>query len=79
VIATSTGGVPSLFSEHYDKDMLVPMNDPFYLASKVMELREAPEKAQFLSEENWKVAHERHNAFRIKKQLSDTYHYLCDI
>lgn len=55
------------------------MNDPFYLASKVMELREAPEKTQFLSEENWKVAHERHNAFRIKKQLSDTYHYLCDI
>lgn len=79
VIATSTGGVPSLFSEHYDRELLVPTNDPFYLASKILELREDSMKAETLSEENWIVAHERHDTAHIKQQLSDTYHQLCDL
>jgi glycosyltransferase involved in cell wall biosynthesis len=79
VIATSTGGVPSLFSEHYDSELLVPMNDPFYLASKIIELREDSMKAETLSEENWTAAHKRHDTAQIKQQLSDTYHQLCDL
>lgn len=78
VIATSTGGVPSLFSEHYDIDMIVPMNDPFYLASKIVELHEDRVKAQMLAEENWAIAHRRHDAMRIKKQLTDTYQWIMD-
>ena len=73
VIATDTGGVVSLFSEQYDRNMLVPMNDPFYLASKIVELREDGAKAERLAEDNWMVAHWRHDRERIKKQLKECY------
>jgi glycosyltransferase involved in cell wall biosynthesis len=76
VIATDTGGVISLFSEQYDKDMIVPMNDPFYLASKVIEFREDEAKAKCLADDNWKVAHQRHDAERIRKQLMECYDIL---
>ena len=79
VIATDTGGVISLFSEQYDRDMIVPMNDPFYLASKIMELREDDAKAKCLADDNWTVAHQRHDYERISKQLKDTYLQLCEL
>ena len=79
VIATDTGGVISLFGEQYDRDMIVPMNDPFYLASKIMELREDEAKAKCLAEDNWTVAHRRHDAERISKKLKDTYRQLCEL
>jgi hypothetical protein len=53
--------------------MIIPVNDPFYLASKIMELREDKDKAQMLSNENWTVAHERHDYKRITKQLEEIY------
>ena len=76
VIATDTGGVISLFSEQYDKDMIVPMNDPFYLASKIIELREDDAKAKILADDNWTIAHQRHDAERIRKQLMECYDVL---
>ena len=79
VIATDTGGVVSLFSEQYDRNMIGPMNDPFYLASKIIELREDEAKATCLAEDNWVVAHKRHDNMRILKQLKDTYLQLCDL
>lgn len=79
VIATDTGGVISLFGEQYDKNMIVPMNDPFYLASKIIELYEDGEKAKSLADQNWNVAHLRHDCNRISKQLKDTYLQLCDL
>lgn len=77
VIATDTGGVVSLFSEQYDKDMIVPMNDPFYLASKIIELREDNTKARSLADDNWNVAHQRHDEKKISEQLKETYLRLC--
>ena len=79
VIATDTGGVISLFGDQYDKNMIVPMNDPFYLASKIVELREDDTKAMSLGEYNWAAAHLRHDPERISKQLKETYHQLCDL
>lgn len=79
VIATDTGGVISLFDDQYDKNMIVPMNDPFYLASKIIELRENDTKAMSLGEDNWVTAHQRHDSERISKQLKETYHQLCDL
>lgn len=78
VIATDTGGVASLFSERYDRNMLTPMNDPFYLASKMVELREDAGKAEELSRLNWETAHERHNQERIRKQLEECYKELIN-
>ena len=77
VIATDAGGVISLFGDHYDRNMIVPMNDPFYLASKILELREDRDKAQLLSNENWIISHERHDYQRITRQLQDTYLQIC--
>ena len=76
VIATDAGGVVSLFSEGYDRNMLVPMNDPYYLAAKIMELHEDDEKAKCLAEDNWIIAHQRHDQERIRKQLKDCYEML---
>ena len=77
VITTDAGGIISLFSDHYDRNMIVPVNDPFYLASKIIELREDMDKAQQLSDENWIIAHERHDYHRITRQLQDTYLQIC--
>ena len=79
VIATDTGGVISLFSNQYDKNLIVPMNDPFYLASRIIELREDNTKAMSLGKDNWTTAHQRHDSQLISKQLKDTYHQLCDL
>ena len=79
VIATDTGGVISLFSNQYDKNLIVPMNDPFYLASKIIELREDDTKAMSLGKDNWTTAHQRHDSILISKQFKDTYHQLCDL
>ena len=76
VIATDTGGVVSLFGEQYDKNMIVPMNDPFYLASKIIDLREDDAKAKILADDNWTIAHQRHDAERIRKQLMECYDVL---
>ena len=73
VIATDTGGVVSLFSEQYERNMIVPMNDPFYLASKIIELREDEVKARRLADDNWAMAHQRHDRERIRKQLKECY------
>ena len=79
VIATDTGGVISLFSDSYDRNMIVPMNDPFYLASKIIEIHEDYTKAKSLADTNWTVAHQRHDKGRISQQLKDTYHQICDL
>jgi glycosyltransferase involved in cell wall biosynthesis len=79
VIATDTGGVISLFSEQYDRNMIVPMNDPFYLASKIIELYEDDKKAKSLADDNWKTAHHRHDGNRISNQLKETYREICDL
>ena len=73
VIATDTGGVVSLFSDSYDGDMLVPMNDPFYLAAKIVALREDGSLAKKLGEDNWTTAHRRHDPERIGRQLKECY------
>ena len=77
VIATDAGGVVSLFSEGYDRNMIVPVNDPFYLASRIIALREDRHHAQQLSHENWIIAHKRHDYHRIAKQLQDSYLEIC--
>lgn len=77
VIATDAGGVVSLFSEGYDRNMIVPVNDPFYLASRIIALREDKHHAQQLSDENWIIAHKRHDYHRIAKQLKESYLEIC--
>ncbi len=73
IIATNVGGVYSLFAEDYNQDMLVPTNDPYYLAAKILELVSSQEMMIGLSDSNYKIARHRHSDERIAKQLLATY------
>ena len=73
VIATNVGGIPSLFDEEYDKDLLVPINDPYYLASKIVHLYENIDEQNRLSDLNWNISHKRHAEQNIMKQLMQAY------
>lgn len=73
IIATNSGGTPSLFASDYDATLLVPTNDPYYLASKIYELTSNEEKMLAASKSNISIAETRHNPNNIKKSLLETY------
>lgn len=73
VIATNVGGVPSLFSENYPSDMLVPTNDPYYLASKIIEVLHSSEQIRRMSELNYQIARRRHSEDNIYDNLLSVY------
>lgn len=73
VIATNTGGVSSLFDKNYDSDYLVPVNDPYYLASKILELLKNKGKQVELGQSNRKIAFSRHNDDSIYHDLMACY------
>lgn len=74
IISTYTGGVPSLFAEGYDLDLMVPLHDPYYLASKIIELYHDKEKMMQLGKMNYDIAHLRHNDDSICQDLLACYH-----
>jgi len=76
VITTYTGGVPSLFADGYDRDLMVPLHDPYYLASKIIELYGDKEKMVHLSKLNYETAHARHDDESIKTSLLHCYREL---
>lgn len=73
VIATNVGGTSSLFSDDYPSDMLVPTNDPYYLASKIIELCNDKTKINKMAECNYMVARQRHNDDNIYNSLINAY------
>lgn len=73
VIATNVGGTSSLFSKDYPSDMLVPTNDPYYLASKIIELCNDKIKINKMAEDNYMIARERHNDDNIYNSLINAY------
>ena len=62
-----------LFASDYDATLLVPTNDPYYLASKIYELTSNEEKMLAASKSNISIAETRHNPNNIKKSLLETY------
>lgn len=73
VISTNVGGIPSLFSKDYPLDMLVPVNDPYYLASKIIEATNDKDTLKKMSEENYQLAHSRHDSENIYNSLLTCY------
>lgn len=73
IIATNSGGTPSLFPSKYDNSLLVPTNDPYYLASKILEMAYDSNKLMMASCLNFSEAHDRHNPEVIKMSLIDIY------
>lgn len=73
VISTNVGGIPSLFSSEYPSDFLVPTNDPYYLASKIIQLNNDKNLENKLSKLNYSIAHDRHDKVSIYKSLIKCY------
>ena len=73
VISTYVGGIPSLFKDDYPQDCLVPTNDPYYLASKIVEILKNEELSLSMSKSNLEIATYRHSEERILNDLLRCY------
>lgn len=73
VVFTNVGGVASLFS---NQEMGVPLHDPYYLAGKLIELYQNREMLQSVADENYQVAHARHDDQSIARDLFACYQTL---
>lgn len=73
IISTDVGGIQSLFDKEYPRDMLVPPNDPYYLAAKIHEIAHDKEKLNSMAYQNLVIARDRHNDENIYKSLWNGY------
>lgn len=76
VIAANTGGVRSLFSDDYDKNLLVPSNEPHFTAMQIISLLIDKEKIYKSSKSNFELARDRHKDEHILKDLLSVYNQL---
>lgn len=72
VISTNVGGISTLIQDEVD-GFLVPSNEPHILASTIIDLYVNCDKLDFVSQNSFRVAHERHNPSAIKDHLIDIY------
>lgn len=73
IIASYAGGIPSLFDSRYDKDLMIPINDPYILASKILELSKNAQRLIKLGELNRSFALKRNSDQNISQQLFNAY------
>lgn len=76
-VASAVGGIPSIVSDGKD-GILVPVNEPYYLASKLLSLAEDNDLMQKLSRNAVSRAVERHSIVTLKSQLIDIYKKIID-
>ena len=60
-------------NKDYPADMMIPTNDPYYLASKLIELYPNYDLQKKMSELNYNIAHFRHDADSIYMSLVEGY------
>lgn len=72
IIATNVGGVSSLIEDGVD-GFLVPANDPYILASKIVQLSNEATLLTTIAERARERAQERHSKENILNQLLNTY------
>lgn len=73
VISTYVGGIPSLFRDDYPPDYLVPTNDPYYMASKIVEVLKNEALSLSMSKSNLEIATYRHSEECILNDLLRCY------
>lgn len=73
VIATNVGGTSSLFDKDYNKNMIIPPNDPIVLASSIVTLLKNRSEQVRLSKLNFKISHTRHAPQSIFSDLYNGY------
>lgn len=72
VVATNVGGVSTLIEDHVD-GILVPSNDPYLLASEIMQLLNDPQRLMYYSDNSYKKASKRHSENNIIQALLSCY------
>jgi len=75
VISTNVGGISTLISNDYN-GILVPPNDPHYLAQSIIELSLNPNKMTSISDNSYMTAHKRHNKNTIVNDLINIYNII---
>lgn len=77
VITTNAGGIVSLLPEDYDRDLILPINDPYYTAEKILELSSDHTRMVRLGTMNRSFAKARQSDENIRKELMDAYNIIC--
>lgn len=77
VIATNVGGVSSIVKHNVD-GILVPANDPYQMASNIIELTSDRDRLMMYSCNARASAHKRHNPNSIVKQLFECYNAIIN-
>lgn len=75
VISTNVGGISSLI-DNTKSGYLIPSNDPYALAARIIELKNNPEKATETGKNGRKSAFARHRKETIKNDLLNIYEEL---
>lgn len=78
IVATYVGGIPSLI-DNGKEGILIPANDPFTLAGKIMELSKDELKCSRLGEASRRKAVERHNPEAIYHELLRCYNEIINL
>lgn len=78
VISTNVGGISSLIENEYS-GILVPANDPYHLASKIISLIKDIEKTSLISKNGREVALVRHNKNKIVSDVLKIYHKIITV
>ncbi len=71
-IASYVGGIPSII-QNRESGLLVPVNEPYYLAEKIYRLSKDKMMQKKLSAGAMKIAKERHSPKNIEKELITAY------
>lgn len=72
IISTNAGGIPSLI-EDGETGFLYPYSEPHALAFKIMNLAGNKEKLEKVSDNEYRVSHNRHNPENIARQIIQIY------
>ena len=73
IVTSYAGGIVSLFDKQYDASMFTPINDPFYLASKIIQLIKDKALCIKLSKLNWNISRLRNSDENILKETLNAY------
>lgn len=77
-IASYVGGIPSLITNE-ESGILVPVNEPYYLAEKIIMLSKNKSLQERLSKKASEVARQRHSPQNIGKELISAYEQIIKI
>jgi glycosyltransferase involved in cell wall biosynthesis len=78
IIACNVGGISSLVDDGKD-GFLVPSNDPYLLASRIVELSNNEPYLKIISKQAKEKAQKRHSKENISNQLINTYSFIAKI